>query len=415
MQTPIYGFAICKRLFLMENHRYKLQKYSGMKTKFQCPKCKDKRSFVKYIDIENNQYLSDHVGRCDNEGKCGYHYKPKQFFNDNNIQITPSIYFNSPKQSKPQQIYFFPTDIFNKSLKGYEQNTFINNLLNNVPFPFQINDVFKIIDLYKLGTITKGIRSGAVTLPFIDTSLNVRAVQVKQFDNNNHTTATDFLHSIIERTVLIQGKPLPSWLLDYNKNDKKVTCLFGSHLLNKYPKNPIALVEAPKTAIYGTLYFGFPEESQKNFLWLAVYNKSSFTLDKIKILQGRDIYTFPDTSTNGITYNEWKQKATEFEKELKSTRFIFSDLLEQFAPETDKQKGYDIADYLIKTDWLKYRKDKNTITNIPTENQTKIEHQTISPIPTSSEQISQLNHLCEINPNIAQFINVLGLELIINK
>ena len=53
---------------------------------------------------------------------------------------------------------------------------------------------------------------------------------------------------------------LPNWLTPYKKNESKVSCLFGEHLLSKYPHNPIALVEAPKTAIYSTLYFGTPEQ-----------------------------------------------------------------------------------------------------------------------------------------------------------
>ena len=59
---------------------------------------------------------------------------------------------------------------------------------------------------------------------------------------------------------------------------------------------------------------------------------------------------------------------------LPSTRFIFSDLLEQFAPEQDKIEGNDLADYLIKMDWRLFRKEniqspqglgKNVISEVP--------------------------------------------------
>ena len=37
-----------------------------------------------YIDTENNnQYLSDNVGKCNRLDKCGYHYTPRQYFTDN--------------------------------------------------------------------------------------------------------------------------------------------------------------------------------------------------------------------------------------------------------------------------------------------------------------------------------------------
>jgi len=69
---------------------------------------------------------------------------------------------------------------------------------------------------------------------------------------------------------LKKNEPLPKWLEAYIRQDKRISCLFGEHLLSKYPNNPIALVEAPKTAVYGTLYFGFPE-TPKDFIWLAEY------------------------------------------------------------------------------------------------------------------------------------------------
>jgi hypothetical protein len=148
---------------------------------------------------------------------------------------------------------------------------------------------------------------------------------------------------------------LPKWLEAYIKQDKRITCLFGEHLLSKYHSNPIALVEAPKTAIYGTLYFGLPE-TPESLIWLAVYNKGSFKFDKLKVLQGRFVYVFPDLSKDGNTFNDWKTDAKDYESKLTGTKFIFSDLLEQLAPEIDKNKGKDIADYLIKQDWRLFRK-----------------------------------------------------------
>ena len=195
-----------------------------------------------------------------------------------------------------------------------------------------------------------------MTFPFIDVNQNIRAIQVKQFDEANHTTGTDFLHSIIEKHYTRNNMPLPEWLEGYNRNETKVSCLFGEHLLNRYPHNPIALVEAPKTAIYGTLYFGFPEQPT-DLLWLAVYNLSSLNLDKCRALKGRTVYLFPDLSKDGKAFELWSKKAKEIERQLKGTRMVVSDLLEQLAPQQDKEQGKDLADYLIKQDWRRYRKN----------------------------------------------------------
>jgi len=347
---------------MIKEIRYSLEKGSK---KHHCPNC-NKRTFVRYIDKNTNDYLPHQYGRCDRESKCSYQRNPyldgyskaiQEQEQGKNIEL--------PKNFKPQpkieikktinEPIFFDLETFKKTLSNYEKNTFIQNLLYNVQFPFEVDEVTKVIELYRLGTIANGYRTGANTFPFIDINNNVRAIQVKQFDKLNHTTGTDFLHSIIEKFHTRNNKPLPEWLEAYTKQDKRISCLFGEHLLSKYPNNLIALVEAPKTAIYGTLYFGLPN-NPTDLIWLAVYNKSSFTFDKLKVLKGRFVYVFPDLSKDGTTYKEWETKAKDFESRLPKTRFIFSDLLEQLAPETDKNKGCDIADYLIQQDWRNFRK-----------------------------------------------------------
>ena len=247
-----------------------------------------------------------------------------------------------------------------------------------VKFPFEVQDIEKVISLYNLGTVQNGYRTGANTFPFIDIDNNVRAIQVKQFDEANHTTGTDFLHSIIEKHHTRINKPFPEWLKAYKENEIKVSCLFGEHLLNKYPYNPIALVEAPKTAIYGTLYFGTPEQPE-NLLWLAVYNLSSLNLNKCQALKGRNVYLFPDLSKGGKAFELWSNKAKEIQSQLQGAFFTVSDLLEQLAPEQDKYKGNDLADYLIKQDWRQFRKRN-------------IQEQPLQPEPEKVTKVTKVSH-----------------------
>jgi len=349
---------------IIVRHRYSLEKGSR---KHHCPNCK-KKTFVRYIDKESGDYLPEQYGRCDRESKCSYNLKPyldryaeaiweeKQ---GNRLGL-PNNWKPQRKMAKsqpPPEPVFFDFETFKQTLepKRYEKNMFIQNLFNTVEFPFEVDYVKNVIQLYRLGTVANGYRAGAITFPFIDIKGNVRAIQVKQFDEQNHTTGTDFLHSIIEKHYTRNNKPLPDWLEAYTKQDKRISCLFGEHLLSKYHSNPVALVEAPKTAVYGTLYFGLPE-THESLIWVAVYNKSSFSFDKLKVLQGRFVYVFPDLSKDGNTFKEWATKAKEYESSLPGTRFIFSDLLEKLAPEMDKSEGKDLADYLIKQDWRQFRK-----------------------------------------------------------
>lgn len=345
---------------MSENYKYNLEKGSK---KYLCPGC-GKRRFVRYVSIDEGNYLPEKYGRCDRESQCNYHLNPyhdgyvnkdwerRDYGEVKTIKFTPKIVVNlSP--------ICIPHEVFNQTLKNYEQNNFIQNLLHNVAYPFEPEDIEKAISLYYLGTVANGYRAGAVTFPYINYNGMITAMQVKQFDNSNHTTGTDFLHSIIEKFHVRNKKPIPEWLEKYIRQDKRVNSLFGEHLLSKHPLNPVALVEAPKTAVYGSLYFGFPCV-RNNFIWLAVYNKSSFNFNKLKTLVGREVYVFPDLSKDGSTYNEWQQKAKVIQKQLPSIKFIFSDMLEKLAPQGNRKDGSDLADFLIQLDWRNFRQKEST-------------------------------------------------------
>lgn len=333
--------------------------------KHLCPDCGKKR-FVRYFDIETKEYLPEQYGRCDRESNCTYHLSPlSDGYGTNEL----NEYQHRPQpKPQPQPVYFIPEHILNATLKDYHLNTFIQNLLKLAP----VAEVEKIISLYRIGTIGDRERKGAVTFPFIDKAGNIRTIQAKEFNETNHTTSTDFVHSIIKRYLLKQVKTLPVWLQEYEKNELKVSVLFGEHLLNKYPLNPVALVEAPKTAIIGTLYFGLPE-TPGALLWLAVYNKSSLTLEKCKALQGRKVVLHPDLNA----YNEWNTKAQELKAKLPGTRFVVSDLLEKIATEEERTNGLDLADYFTRFDYKLFRKQPE---------------QRTPPQEKSPPQASQCNH-----------------------
>ena len=223
----------------MYERHYILDKSSK---KYHCPGC-SKRRLVRFIDTVTGDYLPDQYGRCDREANCSYHLNPytdgyakmiwKQERDEYSENWKPQGTAPRPKPAPKPESVFFPVEVFKQTLepKGYEKNVFIQNLLRRVSFPFEAKDIENIISQYYLGTVCNGYRAGAITFPFIDKGGNVRAIQVKQFDQANHTTATDFLHSIIEKYHKERGGPLPGWLEAYQKNDLKVSCLFGEHLL----------------------------------------------------------------------------------------------------------------------------------------------------------------------------------------
>ncbi len=335
--------------------------------KHRCPQCGQK-TFVRYIDNTTGEYLPEQYGRCDREDKCGYHLNPLTdgHYKRNGDAPAP-VWLPRRLQAPPKQPpTAAPVVIPDEVYRPYEAaglcSGFVRNLRQNVPFPFPDTDISKAVQLYRLGAVSGGYMAGAVCFPFIDTHGNIRAVQVMQYDETNHKTGATFLHSILETDYKQRGG-VPDWVQDYKKQDKLITCLFGAHLLKQYPHNPVALVEAPKTAVVGTLYHGFPDESSNNPVWVANFNKSSFTYDKLKVLEGRRVEVFPDlsktTDKDGnpkeTTLQEWKRKAEALQAEHPRLDFRFNDYLEQVATDEQRAAGLDLADFLINEDWRGYR------------------------------------------------------------
>ena len=68
----------------MNNYRYQLEKYRGRDSRYVYPQCGRKYTFTRYIDTHNNnEYVNDKVGKCNRVDKYGYHYTPRQYFEDN--------------------------------------------------------------------------------------------------------------------------------------------------------------------------------------------------------------------------------------------------------------------------------------------------------------------------------------------
>lgn len=347
------------------NFRYTLDWKSR---KYTCPAC-GRNKFVRYIDTFTGECLPPEYGRCDGEINCSYFLNPyqsgyaKKVWRDKYGQVTTeTIAQQHVVQPIKKTEAFMPEEIVSQTKGGYELNVFVQNLLNTVPFPFDWADVEKVIELYHLGTVKHGYRKGAITFPFIDLNNRINAIQVKAFNPNNNTIASDFLHSIIEKWYTANKKPLPEWLSEYLQNDKKVRCFFGEHLLSQYPKNPIVLVESPKSAIYATLYFGLPTKPTDR-IWLATFTLRGFDEAKCQCLKGRDVLLFPDTSKKavhgdkyGITFEYWHQKGKDIKKNINDISIRITDILEKIATEEERKKGYDVADYLIQLDWRRFRK-----------------------------------------------------------
>lgn len=107
-------------------------------------------------------------------------------------------------------------------------------------------------------------------------------------------------------------------------------CMFGEHLLPRYPNSVVALVESPKNALFGAL-------AHPQYLWIATGNKGMLKREVLRPLQGRDVIVIPDCDA----VEEWTQ-TLEGMPDL--ANFTVSEFCRRMAPE-GKPK-YDIADHL---------------------------------------------------------------------
>ncbi len=301
-------------------HRYILEPYKGMNTRYRCPSCQYRnKTFSLYIDTETGEQIHPSVGRCNRESNCGHHYTPKQYFKDNNFSFVthqPKAYKPRPFTPHLKQVSFIPVAVFEASLKAYETNHFVMFLINH--FGGEVTS--QLVTRYFIGTSKHW--NGATVFWQIDTMGKVRTGKIMLYSPiTGKRVKAPFSHIDWAHTAL----KLPEFELGQ--------CLFGEHLLIGNLK-PVAIVESEKTAVIASGYL--PE-----FVWLAVGSLSNLNVEKCNILNGRTVLLFPDL--NG--YDKWNGIAKELAKKM---TIKVSDLLEKRASGTERLQGLDIADYLIK-------------------------------------------------------------------
>lgn len=297
-------------------YKYSLHKKS---IKHRCPNCEKKR-FVLYINNETKEYLNFKVGRCDREISCGYHYKPKQYFLDNDLQYKSKRNVNTIAEVRSTS--FHSKEIFNKTLMNYQNNNFIRSLYSN----FSRNEIKKMAITYKIGTAYFWY-NGTIFWQ-LDINNKIRGGKIISYQKNGKRTKyINWVHSYLLKQKRIK---------EFNLKQ----CFFGEHLINQNNKI-IAIVESEKTACIMSMLFD-------KYLWLASGSLSGLNIEKMKVLKNKKIVLYPDlgiNSKNITPYNLWKTKCEEY-KNI-GYDISISNLLEEKSSREQKEKGLDIADFYI--------------------------------------------------------------------
>ncbi|MBC8319890.1 MAG: hypothetical protein H8E34_04130 [Bacteroidetes bacterium] len=303
-----------------------LEKYNGRNSRFTCPSCKQTNQFTRYIDTITGEYLADHVGICNRANNCGYHYSPKQYFNDNPDaprreklpEKRPDNYKKiiSKKGEEGSIFSKVPASILDNSITNYNGNHFVT-YLNTI---FQPEVVQHLLNLYQIGTYY--IYGSTYTIFWqIDVGNNVRTGKLISYNpqtgHRNKHKPTNWIHAVHPE------------LKSANTFNLK-QCLFGEHILSADSSTPVALVESEKTAVIAI-------GKLPCYLWLATGSLHEFKQSKLEILLGRRVVAFPDLGA----YDRWQQKASTF-----SFKVDISNYLEIHATDEQRKEGLDIADFL---------------------------------------------------------------------
>lgn len=334
----------------MLDHRYILEPYTGMKSRQTCPQCQRKNQFARYFDKETNSPLASHVGRCNRELKCGYHYTPKQYFEEQQrlhpkpFRPPATIAKNQPLPPPQKKITPLPFELVARTCKEYNRN----NLAQYLQCLLGIDTANNVLTQYRVGTSKHW--PGATVFWQIDTNEKVRAAKIMLYDSNNgHRVKEPYPHI----TWLHKVTDIPGYNLSQ--------CLFGEHLLKQYPDKPAAIVESEKTALIASAW-------QPDFNWLATGNLNGLSRERCQPLKDtrKPVYLYPDAGA----VDKWREKASKL---ADIATFIVSDITERHATPEQLSEGYDLADYLTGKPQVVEKSHAPTLEDIPEDARIKIE------------------------------------------
>ncbi len=192
---------------------------------------------------------------------------------------------------------------------------------------FHAESVKWITEEYRIGCYAFRNLDDYTVFPSIDGEGRVHNLKIQHYDGNPESPK--FAHN--DQTPYLLGKiwaearKLPGNAV-FSSN-----CLFGEHLLKKYPTQKVVLVESPKNAVVGAL-------ANKEMVWLATGNKTSLQRKHLMPLQGRDVIVIPDRDAIDL----WK-------KSLSTMMDIANFTLRPFSLKggSESDLHYDVADYII--------------------------------------------------------------------
>lgn len=330
-------------------YKYTLEPYRGQRSRHTCPNCERRKEFTRYIDTETNQYLSDRVGKCNRENKCGYHYTPKDYFGDHpdfgqrDRWRQSDLWKTKYQPPEAELIDCIPKALMEKTRCNYERNNFVCYLEQL----FGQDKALKLAQQFRLGTSKHWRNNNGLAVVFwqVDKTERIRQAKVMAYhpESGRRLKAGDEAYKFSRKTksyYLDTGKGAKVYFAGkylVGKSANLQQCFFGEHQLASRPQDTVAIVESEKTAVIMSGLF-------PDVIWLATggTNGARWTDPTIySALEDRVVVFYPDLGA----YDQWAEKA----KILGTVcQVSVSDLLERKAAPSDREEGFDLADFFVK-------------------------------------------------------------------
>ena len=178
-------------------------------------------------------------------------------------------------------------------------------------------DVERVVGDYQIG----GTREGHAVFWQRDAEGRVRTGKIMAYDSTTGKRlkgggSVDWVHSTMLRQGLVEEFSLRQ-------------CLYGEHLLSRYPSHVVGVVESYKTAHIASILM-------PDIVWTATDSLSGLSCERLAALQGRRVILFPD---EGRGYEEWSAKISKIAHDVG-----FDYRISSFVEGGEYGKGADIAD-----------------------------------------------------------------------
>ena len=298
------------------DYRYRLEtpRVTGRRQqKTACPACGRPRCFVRYVDTHADcSYVGGDVGKCDHQHSCGYHYKPSEYFRDNQwARLAPQRPGKRYVPPPPPPFQPIPQEyvLRSHSPRSVFWQWFSTDAASRLGLAREA--LQEVYEDYALGAT----RRGCVIFWQTDERQRVHGGHVMQYRADGHREGYQGWTHV---ALIKQGLLPPGWQLRQ--------CLFGQHLLPKYPRRHVCIVESEKTALVMAA-------CQPEHLWLATCGSGGLNAEKLECLRGRRFTLFPDSGC----LEKWQAAM----QRTSGLQYTVSDRMEQYPANTD------LADLLL--------------------------------------------------------------------